>query len=180
MSMSRLDGRCWHGPVRSRGAVLAVALIFLLVLTLLGISVMSISQQELKMASQFSQQSRVQTETENCLKIAEAVAAAQVDAQLNRPGGALPHTAGFVDIANGAIAADIGSADWWDAPANSLPCTGAARYVVEYLGVQDIVLPEDRYTGRTHPMHAFRITARGTAGTEASVVLQNLFLRNRT
>jgi Tfp pilus assembly protein PilX len=155
-----------------------VALIFLIVLTLLGISVMSVSQQELKMAGQFMRQSRVQTQTENCLKTAESTAAAQVDAQLNRPGGTLPHTSGFIDLANGAAAAAVGDTTWWQDASHTLPCSADGRYVIEYLGVQDIVLHEDRYTGRTHPLHAFRITARGTAGTEVSVVLQTIYLRN--
>lgn len=165
---------------RMRGAVLAVALIFLIALMLLGISVMSVSQQELKMAGQFMRQSRVQTQTEDCLKTAETTAAAQVDAQLNRSGGTLPRTPGLIDIGNGSAAAAIDDTDWWDDPAHTLPCAANGRYVIEYLGVQDIILPEDRYTGRTHPMHAFRITARGTSGSEASVVLQTVFLRNRT
>ena len=161
-----------------RGAVLATALIFLIVLTLLGISVMNISQQELKMATQFMQQTRSQTQVENCLKTAEANARYQVDTQLNRPGGTLPHISGFLDVANGTAPAEIGKSAWWDDASHTLPCAANGRYVVEYLGVQNIVLPEDRYTDRTHAMHAFRITARGTAGTDASVVLQTIFLRN--
>ena len=160
------------------GAVLAVSLIFLIVLTLLGIGVMNVSLQELKMAGQFMQQSRVQTLAEDCLKTAESAAAAQVDAQLNRPGGTLPRTPGFFDIANGTAAAAVGDATWWEDASHALPCTADARYAIEYLGVQDVVLHEDRYTGRTHPLHAFRITARATAGTDASVVLQTIFLRN--
>jgi len=161
-----------------RGTVLAVALIFLIVLTLLGISVMNVSLQELKMAGQFMQQSRVQTLAEDCLKTAESAAAAQVDAQLNRPGGTLPRAPGFLDIANGTAAAVVDDAAWWTDASHTLPCTADGRYVIEYLGVQDIVLHADRYTGRTHPLHAFRITARATAVTDASVVLQTVFLRN--
>lgn len=169
-----------HLQIRTkmRGAVLTVALIFLIVLTLLGISIMSVSQQELKMAGQFMRQSRVQTLAEDCLKSAESAAAAQVDAQLNHPGGILPRTPGFLDLTNGANAAAVGDAVWWEDNAHTLPCTADSRYVIEYLGVQDIVLHDDRYTDRTHPLHAFRITARGTAGTEVSVMLQTIYLRN--
>lgn len=171
-----------HATIRTRlrGAILAVALIFLIALTLLGISVMSISQQELTMAGQFLRQGRVQMLAENCLKTAEASATAQVDAQLNHPGGTLPRTPGLIDVANGMAVATIGDSAWWDDPTHTLPCSTGGRYVLEYLGRQDIVLPEDRYTGRTHSLHAFRITARGTAGNEVSVVLQTLFLRNGT
>jgi Tfp pilus assembly protein PilX len=174
----RAHGHRLHNRAGMRGAVLAVALIFLIVMALLGISVMNVSLQEQKMASQFMQKSRVQTQAEDCLKTAEANAKDQVDAQLNRPGGMLPHVSGFLDVANGTVPAAVGDPAWWEEPSHTLPCNDNGRYVIEYLGVQDIVLPEDRYTGRTHPMHAFRITARGTAGTEASVVLQTIFLRN--
>lgn len=171
---------CHHLPARTgmRGAVLAVALIFLLVLSLLGISVMSVSQQELKMAGQFLRQSSVQSLAEDCLKTAESAAATQVDTQLNLPGGALAPGPGFIDITSGTNAAAINDPTWWEETAHTLPCSADSRYVVEYLGIQDIVLPEDRYTGKTQAMHAFRITARGTSGTEASVMLQSIFLRN--
>jgi len=121
---------------------------------------MNVSLQELKMAGQFMQQSRAQTLAEDCLKTAESTAAAQVDAQLNRPGGTLPRTPGFLDIANGTAAAAVGDAAWWDEASHTLPCTADGRYVIEYLGVQDILLHADRYTGRTYPLHAFRITTR--------------------
>jgi type IV pilus assembly protein PilX len=176
----RSRGQFLPNHTRMRGTVLTVALIFLIVLTLLGISVMNVSQQELKMAGQFAQQSRVQTQAEDCLKTAESAAAAQVDAQLNHPGGTLPHIPGFLDVANGTAAAAVGDASWWDDQLHTLPCAANGRYVIEYLGAENLVLPEDRYTGRTHPMHVFRITARGTSGTEASVMLQTIFLRNST
>ncbi len=178
--LRRSCGQYFPNHTRMRGAVLAVALIFLIVLTLLGISVMSVSQQELKMAGQFAQQSRAQTQAEDCLKTAESVAAAQVDAQLNQPGGTLPHAPGFIDVANGTAAATVSDSAWWDDPTHTQTCAANGHYVIEYLGVQEIVLPEDRYTGKTHPMHAFRITARGMSGTESSVVLQTIFLRNST
>ncbi len=166
-------------PAASRGMVLAVTLLFLFVLTLLGITVMSISQQELKMASQFQQQARIREQAEACLKVAEADATALVDTQLNTATSALSTAPGHIDVAGGAMAAPVADPAFWNDAAQTLPCGSGGRYVIEYLGLRNIVSAADRHTGKTRSLHAFRISARGydTAG-DIQVVLQTLFLRN--
>ena len=84
LDMTAVAQRHLHrSPAGCRGAVLAVALLFLVILTMLGITVMSVSQQELKMAGQYQRQARIREQAEACLKIAEADAATLVDTQLN-------------------------------------------------------------------------------------------------
>jgi type IV pilus assembly protein PilX len=160
------------------GATLAVALILLVVLTLLGISVMNVSQQELQMAGQFMTQTVAQEQAEDCLRAAQTEAATLVDTALNVRSGAFISAAGRINVANGDTEASVGNPDWWTTPGNALPCGTDGRYVIEYLCVQQLVLPEDRYTGLTHALHTVRLTARGVGGSGARVVLQVIFLRN--
>lgn len=162
----------------SRGAALALSLLFLILLTLLGLSAMSISQQELKMASQFMQQTTAQEQAEICLKIAESAAAALVDTQLNIFDGRFITATGHINVTDGTADALLNDQTFWDEPTNSIECNPTSQYVIEYLGIQNITMPDDRYTGITHAMHVFRITARGRAASETSVMLQTLYLRN--
>ncbi len=161
-----------------RGAVLAIALIFLVLLTLLGFSVMSVSQQELQMAGQFQAQALAQEQAEECLKTAQAEAVTVVDTQLNVVPGTFSSSPGRINIAGGDAQAVVGDPSWWNDPAHTLSCAAGGQYVIEYLGTRDMVLPEDRYTGLTHAQHAFRITTHGTGGGSANVVLQTIYLRN--
>jgi len=162
----------------SRGAALALALLFLVLLTLLGLSAMSISQQELKMAAQLMQQITAQEQAEKCLKSAESAAASLVDTQLNSANGTFTSAPGHINVAGGDGEASVNDPNYWNDPAHSLVCGTKSRYVIEYLGKQDITMPDDRYTGLSHAMHAFRITARGNSVSETSVLLQTIFLRN--
>jgi len=169
-----------QSPANCRGAVLAVALLFLVILTMLGTTVMSVSQQELKMAGQFQQQSRIHEQAEACLKIAEADATTLVDTQLNATAASLSISTGHIDIAGGAAPAAVSAPSFWSDSAQTLPCAAGGKYVIEYLGVRDIVATADRYTGKTQSLHAFRITVRGhDAISDAQVVLQTIYLRNK-
>lgn len=161
------------------GATLAVALILLVVLTLLGISVMNVSQQELQMAGQFMEQTLAQEQAEACLKSAQSDAEQVIDTQLNGLTASFTASTGHVDVAGGAAEVAVGNPDWWESSGNALPCATGGQYVIEYLGVQDRVLPEDRYTGITHSLHTVRLSARGTGAAGAYVVLQALYLRNK-
>lgn len=169
-----------HPYSNCRGAVLAVALLFLVILTLLGITVMSVGQQELKMGGQFQQQSLVHERAEACLNSAETDATTLVDAQLNTATAALSESAGLINVAGGTTAATVSDPAFWNDPAHTLPCGTDSRYVIEYLGVRDVVTASDRYTGKTSPMHAFRITARGyDVNSDTQVLLQTIYLRNK-
>jgi Tfp pilus assembly protein PilX len=168
-----------HAPCTQHGATLAVAMILLVILALLGISAMNVSQQEEQMARQFMAQALVQEQAEACLKSAQADAEQVIDTQLNVMAGSFIAAAGHIDVAGGASEADVGNPDWWDSADNALPCAGGGQYVIEYLGVQASVLPEDRYTGITHTVHAVRLSARGTGASGAYTVLQSLYLRNK-
>ncbi len=161
-----------------RGAVLGLALVFLVLLSLLGISAMNVSLQELQMADHFMTQTLVQEQAEECLHTAQSEAATLVDTVLNVPAGAFIAAPGHINVAAGDAQAAVDNPDWWDDPGHTLPCGTEVRYVIEYLGIQQLILPADRYTRRTHPLHALRLTARGVGGRDTRVVLQVIFLRN--
>lgn len=160
------------------GAVLVVALVMLILLTLLGITAMNVSQQQLTMSGYTLWQSEAREQAETCLRIAESAVMTLVDTQLNVSGGSFITAPGHLDVAGGAEPAAVGEPDWWQDPANALPCGANGLYVIEYLGVQDIVPSDIRFTDKTEPMHAFRITARGNGLNDASVLLQTIYLRN--
>lgn len=169
----------WPSRHRNRGAVLAVALLFLVILTLLGFTVLGVSQQEQKMAGQYQRQYLIQEQTEACLKIAEADAANAVDTQLNIDARDFLSGIGHIDVDGGTAPAAISDPAFWADARNSLTCDASARYAVEYLGVHNIADAADRYTSRTRAMHSFRITARGhDANTDTQVMLQTIYLRN--
>ena len=160
------------------GTVLVFALIFLVLLTFLGFSVINVSQQELQMAGQFMTQTLAHEQAEDCLHTAQAEAATLVDTALNVQSGAFISAPGHINVADGDPQASVGNPDWWTDPGNTLPCGTDGRYVIEYLGVQHLVLPEDRYSGLTHALHTLRLSSRGVGGSGANVVLQVIFLRN--
>ena len=169
----------WPSRHRNRGAVLAVALLFLVILTLLGFTVLGVSQQEQKMAGQYQRQYLIQEQTEACLKIAEADAANAVNTQLNTATPNFVRSAGHINVDSGATPAAISDPAFWTDATNTLACGESARYVVEYLGVRSIADAADRYTSRTRAMHSFRITARGRdTNTDTQVMLQTIYLRN--
>ncbi|MHB8473218.1 MAG: pilus assembly PilX family protein [Gammaproteobacteria bacterium] len=169
----------WPSRHRNRGAVLAVALLFLVILTLLGFTVLGVSQQEQKMAGQYQRQYLIQEQTEACLKIAEADAANAVDTQLNTDTPNFVPGIGHINVDGGAAPAALSDPAFWTGARNSLACDESARYVVEYLGMRNIADAADRYTNRTRAMHSFRITARGhDANTDTQVMLQTIYLRN--
>lgn len=164
---------------RSRGAVLAVALLFLVILTLLGFTVLGVSQQEQKMAGQYQRQYQVQEQAEICLKTAEADAANAADTQLNIDTPDFLTAIGHIDVDGGSAPAVTNDPAFWTDARNSVACNESARYVVEYLGLRNIADAADRYTGRTRAIHAFRITARGhDTNTDTQVTLQTMYFWN--
>ena len=130
------------------------------------------------MASQFVAQAQAQEQAETCLNEAQTEAAILIDTHLNIKDGSFTSKAGHINVADGAPQAAVSNPDWWQASADALPCVTGGRYVIEYLGIRDMVLPDNRFTGITHKMHALRITAQGTAASGTHVALQAIFLRN--
>lgn len=167
---------------RQQGFVLTMALVFLVLLTIIGVTALSTTTLEEKMAGNMKDRNLAFQSAETALLAGEQ----WVDAQLQKPG--------FPNTANGLYSVDPTSAvaNWdainWTNNVVTYPCTptvtsgcgtGLAKvntqpkYIIEDLGeIPDpkgslVVGANYQNTGAT----MLRITARGTGGTDAAVAM---------
>ncbi len=163
---------------RERGSILIISLIILLVLTMLGISSMSTSTMEERMAGNSRDQSRAFQAAEVGLRQAEvfidAIASTEVFGQ----------NAGLYALGNPA---DIESEETWtDQSSIQLPDDSVAgvssqpRYVVEHIssqGQDDINIGGYGESSGMEAIDTFRITVRATGGSNDTVVLLQSYYR---
>jgi type IV pilus assembly protein PilX len=176
-------------PHRQKGFVLIMALVFLALLTIIGVTAMSTTSLEEKMAGNMKERNLAFQAAETALLAAER----WYEIQTTKPV--------FPDTANGLYVTDSTSAvsNWdavnWSTNVVTFPCTptttsscgsGVAKintqpkYIIEDLGELpeekgSIVSPTD-YKGKGSTMA--RITARGTGGTDAAVsMVQSTYAR---
>ncbi len=163
---------------RQQGAVLAVALIILLALTLIGITGMQTTTLEEKMAGNLRDQNVAFQAAEAALRDGEDL----VDGSVST--AAFDGTNGLYGSADSPP--DYSLAATWTgtnsrAYTGSIPgATTAPRYFIQHLGAVSGTggaLNVRRYGGlRPNNVDVFRITARGTGGSNNSqVVLQTHF-----
>ena len=167
-----------------RGVALFVSLVLLLVLTIIGVSAVQSTSLEVRMARNDHDSLLAFQAAESALRDAEAAIEA------------LPGTAGFNDAgANGlwTVAPMDETQRWNDANAwaNGTSVEGSAmaevatqpRYMIEHVAsvikVENAVQIDDPYGGgASAQIEMFRVTARGTGGTDAAtVVLQSIWGR---
>jgi len=183
-------------PRRQQGAILVIALLFLVLLTIIGISSISSVTLEERMAGNLREQTTAFQAAESALRDAEI----DLEKDIGGTGNRDPMTvaANFASLCStsftlgvctqpaappGTWQTEIVTASTWNwTDANKTVAygtyTGAAavagvvrqpRYVIEYLAEKDdgTTLPPTRY---------FRITARGWGGTDTSTVtLQTIY-----
>jgi type IV pilus assembly protein PilX len=176
-------------PHRQKGFVLIMALVFLALLTIIGVTAMSTTSLEEKMAGNMKDRNLAFQAAETALLAAER----WYETQTTKPV--------FPDTANGLYVTDSTSAvsNWdavnWSTNVVTFPCTptttsscgsGVAKintqpkYIIEDLGELpeekgSIVSPTD-YKGKGSTLA--RITARGTGGTDAAVsMVQSTYAR---
>lgn len=162
---------------RQNGVALVVALIFLLILTLLGVAAMSTTALEEKMAGNIKDQNTAFQSVESALTVAEntigsaisvnlVVATASVTNDgLHKPGTTTPRWS------------DATSPNVWDTGSDYRTLTGfsgvssPAKYIIEDLGEivdtnGELTMPTEY---RSKGKQLFRITARGPGGTPYSI-----------
>jgi type IV pilus assembly protein PilX len=176
-------------PHRQKGFVLIMALVFLALLTIIGVTAMSTTSLEEKMAGNMKDRNLAFQAAETALLAAER----WYETQTTKPV--------FPDTANGLYVTDSTSAvsNWdavnWSTNVVTFPCTptttsscgsGVAKintqpkYIIEDMGELpeekgSIVSPTD-YKGKGSTIA--RITARGTGGTDAAVsMVQSTYAR---
>jgi type IV pilus assembly protein PilX len=160
---------------RERGITLVVSLIFLLLLTMLGVTAMSTSTLQEKMAGNLRDQDMALQAAESALRAGETpILALTLDTKTNCDNASIwcPHTLTYGDFYNAA---------WW--PANAQEYGGGGKqltftghdpyYAVEYLqSVRQDLSPN------SPRLYFYRINSRGTGTTELSqTILQSTFRR---
>lgn len=171
----------------SRGMALLFSMVILIVLTVLGVAVMSGSSLELRMSSNALDKTVSFNDAEDVRGMAEAA----VDAIVNRmeqnnvtfsnAAAALGYGNGFYDNSGvgGQVPADV--AAFWNTAANYRAAgANGGGYAVEYLGVYPVYL--DRLSapvdGDEQLMHVFRLTVMGRGSTGGTTAVQAVYMRN--
>ena len=179
-----------HPRCRQHGVALVMSMVFLMILTIIGITAMTTSSLEERMAgNQQDKHSAVQA-AEAALRVGEALVqswavGAEPDFTLN--------TAGYYEPAPGGSTPVWGTVDWKNGCGTTVICLAAnriagiktqPRYIIEKLGdvtgsnagggsfVVGFVAPPAASSTAT----MYRVTAHGTGGTDAAVAeLQSVY-----
>jgi type IV pilus assembly protein PilX len=168
---------------RQRGAVLAVSLIFLLILTLLGISSMKSTLLEEKMAGNMRDQSVAFQSAEAALRLGEGwIASLSTRPDISAVGTTQPVIWDY----NAADPVTSNNILWWDEPTRNKTWWDSNGVVISgtdaFIGVNSQAV----YAMELMPPHTpsleagvdtedaeyfLRVTARGTGGTDNAIIL---------
>ena len=179
-----------HPRCRQHGVALVMAMVFLLLLTLIGVTAMNTTSLEEKMAGNLQDKNSAFQAAETGLRVGEALirswaVGAEPDFTLNTAGYYEPAPAGSTPV--------WGTVDWKNAcgtaviclPANSISGVKTQpRYIIEKLG--DVTASSSTggslVAGFAAPAASsgagarYRVTAHGTGGTDAAVAeLQSVY-----
>jgi Tfp pilus assembly protein PilX len=145
---------------------------------MLGITAMNMSNLELKMATNTQEKASSLQQSEFALNESGATVDTVADA-LNT-GGTFPSGSGYYDMSGGAaIPPDVNKSSFWKNSVNFISNGADGGYVVEYLGKDNVINPEDRFdpSATPYPVFVFRVTAHGSGAVSASTLLQMMYLR---
>lgn len=170
----------YNGKTKQEGAVLGIALVMLLVLTIIGFTAMRTSSTEIHIGNNSRDLSVSFQAAESAMREAE-------DWLINLTEEPLPVSTCAAQpcvITKTSWFPDQQTHDWWVSSVNSAPYTGTAlsgvatqpRYVVEF----DRFVADELTIGGNVPTgtYFYRVTTRGTGGTDsAQSILQSTFAR---
>lgn len=177
----RLQRLATAPPRRQAGAVLIISLIILLIMTLLGVTAMSSTTLEERMAGNMRDRNTALQAAEATLTSAEAAVAALAVKPSAQSGCAATTCVWPLNTLP-----DLGSqsVEWWETNALDYGASGAPeiggvasdpRYVVEEQAFVPDSLDAPQEANKPG-VNYYRITARGTGATDdAQVVLQSTF-----
>lgn len=175
---------------RQRGAVLIFCLVFLLVLTLMGVSGMGSAILEERMAGNMQDHSAALQAAESAMKTAETWLAAQVEwpvSSANGSTGVWVREAMDPDATNSIpwwSEATRDNAVWWQNNGRAAPGTpglaATPRFIIEQYRIATSGESVAIGTGEQDRSRVFhRITVRGTGRTATTVVqLQSTYVRD--
>lgn len=176
-----------HRGRRQRGVALIMAMAFLVVLTLLGVAMLSSSSLELKMSSN----ALAKTVSFNAAEDVRLIAEDKVTDIVNRieqnnrtfiqAAQDEGMTKGYYDLSAGGTGPGVDLFQFWDNSANYMQVGASGNgYAVEYLGVHALFL--NRTTapagGNEARMHVFRLTISGVGSDGARTTLQSMLMKN--
>ena len=176
------------GIPSQRGVALVMALVFLVILTLLGIGAMNTTALEEKMAFNSKDRNLAFQAAETALKVGEN----WIGTQLGAPTGFPNNAIGLYDPST--TATPVWDSVTWSGTSNltvypNTPTQSVSgslthistqpKYVIEYLGQVQPTGGSLTMTNTTSSnLYYYRITARGTGGTDSSVAMvQSTFSR---
>lgn len=175
-------------PNRQHGVALVLALVFLLLLTLIGISALNTTSLEEKMANNTKDRNLAFQAAESALSLAES----WIHAQIGKP--VFPNNSSGLYLPSTGATYNWDSVNWSGSSVVTYPNTPTAsgsgtlgkvntqpKYIIEDLGeVQESggsLTMESRY--RSKGTTILRVTTRGTGGTDSAVVmLQSTYARD--
>lgn len=175
---------------QQKGAVLVVALILLLVLTLVGVAGMQDTTLQEKMAGNMQDRNLAFQAAEAALRAGEVELQAAVLPAFNNANGLITETYSF-SSGGTTYTLQAGSADYWESHfqlANNSRSYGVdlsnvaarPRYVLEKIPVVTAPQGESQVfdSGGIAELESYRVTAMGTGGSaDAVVILQSTYRR---
>jgi type IV pilus assembly protein PilX len=171
---------------RQRGAVLILAMLVIVVLTILGISAMGTGGLELKMANNSLNQVMSFNKAEDLRAAAEEDVNGIVDAIEGSSAATFASVTsgagnGYYDLSDNQTPPGVDTTGFWADSGNYKQVAGLpGGYAIEYLGVRPVYL--DRLTaasdGDEELMHFFRITVFGAGNDNARTAVQAIYMRN--
>ena len=171
-----------------QGAALLVSMMFLLVLTLLGIHVFRSSIMQLQMADNAGSRMIAFQQAETARAYAESILNAKAD-DMSTGTAFSCATDGFFSRATPAIAGcsalDADSMEWDDDDSFTVPGATDQRYVIEYLGIDQVLEPNagvEVGMGESDmiDVYVFQILAKGEEAAGGSSVLQSIFIARKS
>lgn len=168
-----------HPRSRQQGAVLVVSLIFLFILTLLGVGSMDIVTIEEKMSSNLRDGNLAFQAAESALREGESWISSQVTNPPQNCDADSCEMWALNSLNNGQF---IGQTDgWWQSKGRVSTSTFAEINSNPHFIVEDHSFQADSLkngTGNSSGIHYYRITARGTGGTgDAQAIVQSIYSR---
>ena len=162
-----------HNHQRQSGAVLAISLIMLLLLTLIGITAAQVTGLEEKMAGNLRDRNLAFQAAETALRAGEEKTSDLLCPILAQVGGQFPYTdSPKIDDGDGSVWSTSSVYNYAGDVLANTSGTAQPKYIIQCLPS-----PPNSNNG-TSPFY-FRITARGTGGTtDAVVILQSVYVRN--
>lgn len=173
-------------PYQQRGAILLVGMVFLLVMSIAGVQLSKRSVLDQYMATNLAVRAIAFENAETALAQAESEVPA-VSAALD--SGTVAYDcmalgAGYFAVAGTGTqcnATDLSSMTWNDSDSMAHSSAANSRYVIEYLGFDEIRAFDDDVeigggTRISTTVHVYRLTSRGVQTGGAEVILQSLIM----